>query len=209
MVADCSGSKVSSVNRRSKLKMEEKQGSQNRPQPTFALFVMSSQLRTVIVEIVQHVQSLKVLTTPNLFSRLESQCVSLLCLFVALATPKAKLWCIANDLPNGPKTKGNSVQWNLGTLTFRNIYCKYCEFLKEYTVVFLKVWGKSVYFPEVPWVYISWRAKGPEGNILSRDWRKIYFLPQNWRKTKYIPEQVCLVSVEAECCNHLSCRGVV
>ncbi len=48
--------------------------------------------------------------------------------------------------------------------------------------------GQSVYFPEVLWVYISWRAKGPEGNILSGDW--IYFLPQNWRKTKYIPEKI-------------------
>ena len=49
----------------------------------------------------------------------------------------------------------------------RSIYCKYCDFEGIYGGISEGL-GQSVYFPEVPWVYIAWRAKGPEGNILSQ-----------------------------------------
>ena len=47
-------------------------------------------------------------------------------------------------------------------------YCKYCDFLKEYTVVFLKVWCKVYIFLKCPECILPKRAKGPEGNILSQ-----------------------------------------
>ncbi len=47
------------------------------------------------------------------------------------------------------------------------IYCKYCDFLIEYTVVFLKVWGKVYIFLKCPECIL------PEG---PKALKEIYFL---------------------------------
>ncbi len=64
---------------------------------------------------------------------------------------------------------------HMGNIEQYTVYYKYCGFLKEYTVVFLKVSGQVYIFLKFLECIISWRVKGPEEKILSGNWREIYF----------------------------------